>query len=81
MKRSFTIPSPSSASLFTGLYARVAYNLGFDPSYISRVARGERRSKLIEDALRREIDNVLASNKKNSRRSVKQRTKKRSRLR
>jgi hypothetical protein len=77
-KRSIAIPSPGSASLFRGLYARVAHNLGIDPSYVSRVARGERRSEIIEDAIRRETDKVLASIKNHSRGSAKQRsTKKR----
>jgi hypothetical protein len=30
-----------------------------DPSYVSRVARRERRSKLIENALRRELRRIL----------------------
>jgi transcriptional regulator with XRE-family HTH domain len=41
--------------LYRGLYSRVARNLGVDPSYVSRVARGERRSKSIEAALGAEI--------------------------
>lgn len=35
-------------SLYRGLYARVARRLGVDRSYVSRVARGERRSPQIE---------------------------------
>jgi hypothetical protein len=34
---------------------RVAKNLGVDPSYVSRVARGERNSIQVENALRQEI--------------------------
>jgi hypothetical protein len=47
------------ASLFRGLYHRVARRLGVDPSYVSRVARRERRSKVIEHALRRELSKIL----------------------
>lgn len=49
-----------AVSLFRGLYARVAYDLGVDASYISRVARGERRSKAAESAIDREFKNALA---------------------
>ena len=34
-----------------GLYSRVARRLGVDRSYVSRVARGERSSEQVEDAL------------------------------
>jgi transcriptional regulator with XRE-family HTH domain len=34
-----------------GIYSRVARRLGVDRSYVSRVARGERRSEPIENAL------------------------------
>src|SRR5579862_5468954 len=47
------------ASLLRGLYHRVARQLDVDPSYVSRVARGERRSKKIEDALRRELNKIV----------------------
>jgi hypothetical protein len=30
-----------------------------DPSYVSRVARRERRSKIIEDELRRELSRIV----------------------
>ncbi len=73
MKRSVTVPRPSSATLFRGLYARVARDLGLDPSYVSRTARGERRSETIEMAIRREMDKVLASARHGSRRSTEQR--------
>jgi hypothetical protein len=36
---------------YRGLYARVARRLGVDRSYVSRVARGERRSRRVERAL------------------------------
>ena len=42
-------------SRLRGLYRRVANRLGVHPSYVSRIARGERRSKIVESALRREI--------------------------
>lgn len=47
------------ASLIRGLYHRVASQLRMDPSYVSRVARRERRSKLIENALRRELSRII----------------------
>ena len=39
-----------------GIYSRVARRLGIDRSYVSRVAKGERRSPEIESALVREFD-------------------------
>jgi transcriptional regulator with XRE-family HTH domain len=42
-------------SLFRGLYDRVAKRLGVDPSYVSRVARGERKSAAVENALAEEV--------------------------
>jgi len=49
------------ASLTRGLYKRVADKLGVDPSYVSRVARGERKSPKIEASLNREISMLLKS--------------------
>ena len=49
------------ASMMRGLYRRVADKLGADPSYVSRVARGERRSPKIEEVLDREVLRILAS--------------------
>jgi transcriptional regulator with XRE-family HTH domain len=43
---------------YRGLYARVARQLGVDRSYVSRVARGERRSKRVEEALRAELKRI-----------------------
>jgi transcriptional regulator with XRE-family HTH domain len=43
-----------------GLYSRVARQLGVDRSYVSRVARGERRSQPIEQALISEFDRIVA---------------------
>ena len=45
-------------SLCRGLYSRVAQKLRCDPSYVSRVARGERTSETISDALRAEIQHA-----------------------
>jgi len=42
-----------------GLYSRVARQLGVDRSYVSRVARGERRSEPIERALSNEFDRIM----------------------
>lgn len=39
-----------------GIYTRVARRLGVDRSFVSRVARGERRSKPIEEALLAEYE-------------------------
>src|SRR6202030_4305887 len=44
-----------SVSLFRGIYNRVAKRLGVDPSYVSRVARGERKSAIVEKALAEEV--------------------------
>lgn len=49
------------ASMMRGFYRRVADKLGVDPSYVSRVARGERRSLKIEVVLDREVSRILAS--------------------
>jgi hypothetical protein len=49
------------ASVTRGLYQRVAEKFGVDPSYVSRVARGERRSPKIEASLNHEVQRILAS--------------------
>jgi hypothetical protein len=41
----------SPQTLYRGLYVRIARKLGVDPSYVSRVARGDRRSEEVESAL------------------------------
>jgi hypothetical protein len=46
-------------ALFRGLYKRIASKLDVDPSYVSRVARGERKSEIIESALRKEMQKIL----------------------
>ncbi len=47
------------ASLIRGLYRRVARRLRVDPSYVSRIARGERHSDTIETELKREMDRII----------------------
>ena len=47
------------ASLIRGLYGRVARQLKVDPSYVSRVARGERQSDVIESSLERELKRIM----------------------
>jgi hypothetical protein len=54
-------PAPTNlASLIRGLYGRVARHLKVDPSYVSRVARGERQSDVIEASLERELRRIMA---------------------
>jgi RsbRD-like negative regulator of sigma factor len=48
----------SPQTLYRGLYVRIADKLSVDPSYVSRVARGERQSRAVERALRGEIDQI-----------------------
>ena len=50
-----SMTSIPSVSLFRGIFNRVAKRLGVDPSYVSRVARGERKSALVEKALAEEV--------------------------
>jgi hypothetical protein len=53
-------PEPKNlVSALQGLYARVASRLDIDPSYVSRVARGERESKEIVGALDREMRQIM----------------------
>jgi hypothetical protein len=47
------------ASIFRGLYVRVASRLGVDPSYVNRVARGERKSEAVEAALDHETHKII----------------------
>jgi hypothetical protein len=73
-------PAPTNlASLIRGLYGRVAKQLKVDPSYVSRVARGERQSDEIETSLERELRRImsLVSNNHNG---TKHRSAKRPRL-
>jgi hypothetical protein len=46
-------------SVFRGIYKRVAIQLDVDPSYVSRVARGQRHAPFVSEALRKEIQRVL----------------------
>jgi hypothetical protein len=46
-------------SRFRGLYHRVARKLHVDASYVSRVARGERRSAEVSAALHAEVERLL----------------------
>lgn len=57
-------PPPDLASRLRGLYGRVARKTKVHLSYVSRVARGERHSRLVSNALRRELNKIirLASN-------------------
>ena len=50
---------PHLVSLFRGLYTRVAQKLGADPSYVGRVARGERSSDAVTAALSKEIWKII----------------------
>jgi hypothetical protein len=55
----FYRPPLKLVSLLRGLYARVARKLRVDPSYISRVARGERQSARVEKAIQRELRDIV----------------------
>jgi hypothetical protein len=50
--------TPQALAVFRGLYDRIAKELDLHPSYVSRVARGERKSKRIEAALQREMNGI-----------------------
>jgi hypothetical protein len=41
-----------------GLFARVAKHLRLDPSYVSRVANGERHSEIISLAIEADLNNM-----------------------
>jgi hypothetical protein len=49
------------ASRIRGIYRRVALQLDVDPSYVSRVARSERKSRAIAAALERELWKILSN--------------------
>jgi hypothetical protein len=62
MIRVKTDPSTSRydlASIVRGLHGRVARDLDLDPSYVSRVARGELQSEAMEAALEREMKRII----------------------
>jgi RsbT co-antagonist protein rsbRD N-terminal domain len=48
----------SPQTLYRGLYVRIARKLNVDPSYVSRVARGDRRSSQIGNALSQELEEI-----------------------
>ena len=50
----------SLPTLYRGIYNRVAAKIGCDPSYVSRVARGEGTSDAVARALETEIRHTLA---------------------
>jgi hypothetical protein len=58
-RKGFPNRIPRMVCLSRGLYARVARRMKCDVSYVSRIARGERRSEKIEGALGREFRVVL----------------------
>ncbi len=52
-------------SLYRGLYSRIARKLGVDRGYVSRVARGERRSEEVQQAIEAELERLsLLGNKR-----------------
>ena len=60
VKGGVNAPPLHFASFIRGFYGRVARQLDLDPSYVSRVARGERQSETIEAALEREMKRIMA---------------------
>jgi hypothetical protein len=61
MNETETVQCAKAVAQFRGLYARVALKLGVDASYISRIARGERKSKVAAKALVKEFNKIVAS--------------------
>jgi transcriptional regulator of acetoin/glycerol metabolism len=49
------VNSEKNLAFLSGLYTRVAHQVGVHPSYVSRVARGERRSEKISHAISAEL--------------------------
>ena len=62
MTRTVTLLSAYVAQ--KGLYARVAKQLGMDPSYVCRVANGKRRCKRISLAIAADLNRMQASIRK-----------------
>jgi len=58
-KPDITTHAFEALSVFRGIYKRVAVQLDVDPSYVSRVARGQRHAPFVSEALRKEIQRVL----------------------
>jgi len=56
-------PKLNRLSLYRGIDSRVAKELGIDPSYVSRIALGERQSAKVEAALLKEIRRIEKTNK------------------
>jgi transcriptional regulator with XRE-family HTH domain len=54
-----------------GLFARVAKKLGFDPSYISRVANGKRKSKRVSQAIEADLKKTHTASQKAAQSSMK----------
>jgi hypothetical protein len=59
-RKTVDLQTKNLASIFRGLYFRVARRLGVDPSYVSRVARGERKSEAVEAALESETRKIVS---------------------
>jgi hypothetical protein len=55
--------SLQALTVFRGIYKRVAEQLDIDPSYVSRVARGERSAAFVTDALQKEIRRAMGKAK------------------
>jgi DNA-binding transcriptional regulator YdaS (Cro superfamily) len=51
----------SNLLLLSGMYSRIARQLGVHPSYVSRVARGERRSERVSRAIAAELGQLRGS--------------------
>jgi hypothetical protein len=64
-KRNMSAQPRNLPSLVRGLYGRVARHLNVDPSYVSRVARGERHSDAIQAALERDMRQIMKMVKTN----------------
>jgi hypothetical protein len=58
-KASIDLQTKNLASIFRGLYVRVASRLNVDPSYVSRVARGERKSEAVEAEIERQTHKII----------------------
>lgn len=52
-------PPSDLVSRLRGLYRRVAQQMGVDPSFVSRVARGERKSAAVYRALKAELRKII----------------------
>lgn len=59
MKNTIKLAAPNVVTLSRGLYRRIARKMNCDPSFVSRVARGERRSVRVEAELKMKFREVL----------------------